>query len=214
MPSLHLYDLRSDDALRPYTLRAALPPTTTVALSVRAYREEMNECNVRKRANAPSKRVKHSLPNGSSPRQTFDLAPDQKWVGSRRKSQLTYIDVAPDVTAKSSLSESSPSEPLAMRRESNRQGSTHNSPPIIARRAHEPRSPVFQDSQPEDEILPAEYRESSPGLSSHTRYPPGPLCGLPESNNDSSYLNFEEACLTRHFIEHLAPLVYISGGIS
>ncbi|KAL2809437.1 hypothetical protein BJX63DRAFT_435205 [Aspergillus granulosus] len=52
------------------------------------------------------------------------------------------------------------------------------------------------------EASPTEYLDASTGLSSRTRYPPGPLYGLSESHNDASYLNFEEACLIRHFIEH------------
>ncbi|KAL3484423.1 hypothetical protein BJX62DRAFT_54731 [Aspergillus germanicus] len=163
----------------------------------------------KKKPKIPAKGLNVRFQTAPPPRQTFDFAPDQKWVGARRKRQLTYIDVTPDVAARSSLPESSANEPPTTRPTKKRPSTAHNPPPIIVWRAHKPRTPVsLPEPEPEDEseTLPIEYRESSPGLSSRTQYPPGPLCGLPESNNDSSYLDIEEACLTRHFVEHLAPL--------
>lgn len=45
------------------------------------------------------------------------------------------------------------------------------------------------------------------GASERSRYPPGPLHGLPTSHSDAAYLNLEEACLLRHFTQNLAQWV-------
>ncbi|KAL3477423.1 hypothetical protein BJX99DRAFT_269835 [Aspergillus californicus] len=126
------------------------------------------------------------------PKQSFDFAPDQQWVGSRRKRRLKYVDMGPRVAGPSSPG--CPGTP----------GATSHA--VDTQRSDNP--PLNQIPLPRvhSAIRPIEYAERDPGLASRYRYPPGPLNGLPETYSDSSYLSFEEACLTRHFIEHLAPL--------
>ncbi|KAL4877973.1 hypothetical protein BJY04DRAFT_230244 [Aspergillus karnatakaensis] len=136
------------------------------------------------------------------PKQSFEFAADQKWVGSRRKRRLTYVDMTPRVARNSSQADTSNS-----RKQSTRTRSQDAAPyPKPAT----PPIPQIQNntpaSQDEYETHRSEQVERDPGIASRCRYPVGPLYGYSETYSDESYMDFQEACLTRHFIENLAPL--------
>ncbi|KAL4915001.1 hypothetical protein BDW62DRAFT_213056 [Aspergillus aurantiobrunneus] len=133
------------------------------------------------------------------PKPTFDFAPDQKWVGSRRKRRLTYVDMTPQVAA---ASDSAPKSRAGKKK----QPAIGLSSPEESASSSTNLSTVHIPSHVEYGTQPLEHAEQDPGLASRCRYPPGPLYGMSETYSDSSYLDFHEAFLLRHFIENLAPL--------
>ncbi|KAL4793699.1 hypothetical protein BDV19DRAFT_390904 [Aspergillus venezuelensis] len=140
------------------------------------------------------------------PKQTFDFAPDQKWVNSRRKRRLTYVDMTPRVAASSTDTGNNSQAAEAQGTETHQQ--PRNSPsspaksasPATTSSAQTPRSRFETNAQPVQPVSRELW------IASRYRYPPGPLCGFSETYSNSSYLDFQEACLLRHFIENLGPL--------
>ncbi|KAL3463882.1 hypothetical protein BJX64DRAFT_298644 [Aspergillus heterothallicus] len=157
----------------------------------------------KKETRDPPTGLKYRFRSAPRPKPTFDFDPDQKWVGSRRKRCLKYVDMTPRVAENSSPTESLTNEPSTAARATERQASTRgtSSPLNVALRTQHQKSP-----QSERGTQSAESGEVDPGITARSRYPPGPLYGLPDTYNDSSYMSLEEACLTRHFADHLAPL--------
>lgn len=68
-------------------------------------------------------------------------------------------------------------------------------------------NPASADSTQLEGIIGHEGIHHQAGLSERSRYPQGPLHGFPDTNSDTAYLNWEEACLIRHFAENLAQWV-------
>ncbi|KAL4864373.1 hypothetical protein BDV12DRAFT_201151 [Aspergillus spectabilis] len=138
-----------------------------------------------KQSDRPSAGVKIRFRRAPRPKQSFDFAPDQKWVGSRHKRRLTHIDMTPRVAGDSAQNDSSnPS----------------------SRATGAPNSNGQPSSQNEYGTPPSEFAERDPGIAACCRYPVEPLHGYPGTYFDSSYMDFQESCLTRRFIENLAPL--------
>ncbi|KAL4899597.1 hypothetical protein BDW74DRAFT_188983 [Aspergillus multicolor] len=123
------------------------------------------------------------------PKQAFDFAPDQKWVTGRQKGRLTFVEMRPRVAATSRSSVATQAH-----------GSATGLGPSTTTDSR-----LIVEEQPPVSVT-RKYAEGDPGIASRYRYPPGPLRGLSETYSDSSYLNFQEACLLRHFIENLGPL--------
>ncbi|KAL4963646.1 uncharacterized protein BDV14DRAFT_209751 [Aspergillus stella-maris] len=140
------------------------------------------------------------------PKQTFDFAPDQKWVNSRRKRRLTYVDMTPRVAASSTDTGSNNQAAKAQGTKSHQRSSngpsspTKSASPATISSTQPPRGRVEANAQPVQPV------SRDPGIASRYRYLPGPLCGFSETYSDLSYLDFQEACLLRHFIENLGPL--------
>ncbi|KAL4803394.1 hypothetical protein BDV18DRAFT_40576 [Aspergillus unguis] len=130
------------------------------------------------------------------PKPSFDFAPDQKWVGGRRKRRLTYVDMTPRVSASNHSRTDNAASKTTTRRTSLSRGISKA----------EGTSNTLSPQQTDSERKSRACATGDPGLASRSRYPPGPLYGLSETYSDSSYLDLQEACLLRHFIDTLAPL--------
>ncbi|KAL4947129.1 hypothetical protein BDW69DRAFT_190478 [Aspergillus filifer] len=141
------------------------------------------------------------------PKQTFNFAPDQKWVNPKRKRRLTYVDMTPRVAAASST-DTGRNNQAAETQGTQQTQQFANGASCPAKSASPAASSAMQmpQSNVEKEVQRVPPVSRDPGIASRYRYPPGPLCDFSETYSDSSYLDFQEACLLRHFIENLGPL--------
>ncbi|OOF99277.1 hypothetical protein ASPCADRAFT_2700 [Aspergillus carbonarius ITEM 5010] len=160
-------------------------------------------------------------------KQSYDFSPDQTWVGSRSKRRLTYVDMTPRVKE-----DRPPPEP-SIEGTIESTGMDKDGAPVARYQSdlehcrvmdckqnhhHTPReaessrqvdaeplnNPASADSTQLEGIIGHEGIHHQAGLSERSRYPQGPLHGFPDTNSDTAYLNWEEACLIRHFAENLA----------